>query len=651
MADFDYDNENPAPISLSKMAIGSVDTLRGTALDQRIPETWNDQPPLLSYHTNTRPRSTRGQTVTEDSALLKAVVRRGIPPALRCAVWLSNVIQAVHPHLTDKYWHEYRTLAKVRALDNAYEQLLQTIVSGSYNNNNDSKDHAQQHAQQDGSNHSDTAAVWADMTVSTYGRSANATDVPGITEQGHMAVKRVLIGLEHVMGMDYAPMIPVLTQLLLTAMSESYAFCAVREMAHQATYYFPCSVTEQEAWCRAFGDVTRKLHPQTAVYLEDRGVLDSVHGAGLNPIFQEMFVGILPMECCLRILDIYTLEGCKVLFRFGVALLVLYKMESAEQLITISNADEWWNSMRLWTHSDRFSFEGLVRKAYGVHGRGIRRQLRFPRRSILTRIIKMEEERLLQAIADSGDNDGMYSSGPPPRPLGLCKASLHSVSEIVDTVETIEPVLAHSNQARLLLAEWMPVTMRLTNLDLLYSTNHHGRTLEMFYKSVKHAKHTVLLCEVLQGDKDVAEKKEPVVIGMYASQAWAASTRVYGDGECFLFRLQPSAQCWKWKPRPTGSTGSLFDSIDLEEMEQQSNNNQTALLEQFMVGTRNYISMGGNPDGSCGLRFNEDFTRGESSPAVGFENEPLHGTGCGSVFEVGLVEVYGLVRQMDGRAV
>lgn len=487
------------------------------------------------------------------------------------------------------------------------------------------------------------------MTVSSYGRSVTAKEVPNITAEGRMAVKRVLIGLELVLGMEYAPMIPVIAQLLLTAMSESYAFCAVREMAHQATYYFPCSNIEHEAWCRAFADVTRKLHPQTAVYLEDRGILDS---AGLNPIFQDWFVGVLPMECVLRILDIYTLEGCKVLFRFGVALLVLYKIESSEQLLTISNADEWWNSLRLWTHSARFHFEGLVRKAYGVHGRGIRRQLRFPRRSILTRIIKMEEERLLQRARDGGDDDddGGYDSGPPPRPLGLCPASLPSVSEIVETSEVIHPVLARSNQARLQLAAWMPVTMRLTNLDLLYSTNYHGRSLEMFYRNVKHAKHTVLLCEVLQGDKDIEAKKEPVVVGMYASQAWAASTRVYGDGECFLFRLQPKAQCWKWKPQPTGgSNGSLFDSIDLEEME--ASNNQTALLEQFMVGTRNYISMGGNPDGSCGLRFNEDFTRGETSPAVGFDNEPLHGTGCGSVFEVGLVEVYGLVRQMDGRAV
>jgi hypothetical protein len=95
-----------------------------------------------------------------------------------------------------------------------------------------------------------------------------------------------------------------------------------------------------------------------------------------------------------------------------------------------------------------------------------------------------------------------------------------------------------------------------------------------------------------------------------------------------------------------------------EEVQQQGSwtisdaaNNRIALLEQFMVGTRTYISMGGNQDGSAGLRLNEDLTIGESSPAAGFENEPLHGAGVGNggIFDVGLVEVYGLVRQIDGR--
>jgi hypothetical protein len=542
------------------------------------------------------------------------MIRKGIPPALRCAVWLSNVIQSAHPHQDLTYWHEYRTLAKVRALDGAYDFVTQKL---SATLSEDS---------------------FSSVAPPTFGQ-INSPAIPGTTETGHMACTRVLLALDHTSGLDAAPMIPTLVQLLLTNMSESYCFCAVREMTHHASWYFPTSARERVAWCRAFGHVMKKLHAATAAYLEDRCVLDDDN---LTPLFQDMFVGILPVQYVLRIVDIYTLEGFKALFRFGVALLVLYKMDSAEQLATISNAKEWWTGMREWAHSKRFYFELVVRKAYGLHGRGIRRGLRFPRRQILQRIIRMEEER--QQV-----DDDQYEA--PALPVGLVVPTDTTI--LLPGEELILPVLAQSTKVRQYIAEWLPISLRMTNLELLYSTNYHGRSLEMFYHCVANAKHTVLVCETYPETitGHAAAASTPTIIGMYASQVWQVSPRVYGDGGCFLFRLDPDARCWKWKPKPPEGTSAThanaLDGVDLEG--DDTDTNETALLEQFMVGTRTYISMGGNADGSAGFRLNDDLTKGESSTAAGFENEPLH-AGGGSVFEVGLVEVYGLVRQMDGRA-
>ena len=70
-------------------------------------------------------------------------------------------------------------------------------------------------------------------------------------------------------------------------------------------------------------------------------------------------------------------------------------------------------------------------------------------------------------------------------------------------------------------------------------------------------------------------------------------------------------------------------------------------METFQVSTRDFLSLGGNEEGGAGLRLNEDLTKGESSCADGFDNEPLL-PDAGGMFEVGLVEVYQLVRQMDG---
>jgi len=290
------------------------------------------------------------------------MIRKGIPPALRCAVWLSNVVQAVHPHQESSYWHEYRTLAKVRALDNAYEGLLSQLIgagggggsaasssdqnvgslhSTGISNHSTSDGHKPSQQQQQQFNDLADAKsdeIWASMDAPAFGQRPDAPTVAGATPSGELARKRVLVALERVLvGVDHAPMVPTLTSLLLTSMSESYAFCAVREMSHQADWYFPVSMREHKAWRRAFCDVLRKLHQSTYAYLDDRCVLDD-----LSPLFQDLFVGVLPIDSVLRMMDIFTLEGAKVLFRFGVALLVLYKMESAKQLITISTASEWW---------------------------------------------------------------------------------------------------------------------------------------------------------------------------------------------------------------------------------------------------------------------------------------------------------------------
>ena len=534
------------PPSLSSMFIQSVDTLRGREIPLEISPLWNERPPLL-----VGPRGT-----PETTTLLKGLLRKtGVPPPLRCAVWLSNVMQIVHPHSD---WEDYRTLNKARALDYAYEQLTVPPVE----------------------------------EVSFL--------VPDTSEAGKEAVHRVLACVRHVTGLDQAPLLPTLVQLLLTHMSESYTFCCLRELTHSASWYLPTHPREHEALRRTFRDVLYKLHPQTAEYLEDRGVLDN-----LDPILKDFFIGLLPLPMVLRILDIYTLEGYKVLFRFGVALLVLYKRHAAEECIVISNADDFWHTLQHWGPYVKFEF--LQRKAYGLHGRMVRQQMRFPSRNILQRILQLE----LEDLKDFSEDEVL------PEPLGLVE-----VNEVMD-YEEVKPVLLQNVDHRQALASWVPLALRLTNLQLLYSTNFHGRSLERLYNKLQCTKHSILVAEVLGS---------PYVVGLYASQAWRPSPHVYGDGGCFLFRLAPDTECYKWTPRAT------------------EDDQGTALLEQFMVARENYLSLGGNPDGSSGLRLNEDLTRGESSTAVGFDNPPLHG-GSDSVFSVGLVEVYGLVRQIDGRSV
>jgi hypothetical protein len=117
---------------------------------------------------------------------------------------------------------------------------------------------------------------------------------------------------------------------------------------------------------------------------------------------------------------------------------------------------------------------------------------------------------------------------------------------------------------------------------------------------------------------------------MFATQAWSINPRPYGDSDCFLFRADHDAICFKWTPDP-GNTENLENN---------------AVSEQFMVSRSDFIAMGANNDATNGIRLDKDLVKGESHPALGFNNEPLPGDNQ-RTFEVGHLEVYRLIRDVE----
>lgn len=234
--------------------------------------------------------------------------RHGIPPALRCAVWLSSVVKASNSHQPSEYADEYRTLAKVQQLDYAWESVLKQVFP-----NDGDEDNA---------------------VPPTFGNLLYQHYIGGkLPEYGNQALTRVLMAISHVVGLEYTPLLPPLAVISLSFMSESYAYAMLREMAHHSTFYIAVSPLEHVAWCRAFLDILQRLHPQTAASLQQARIMqvDSTVGIhvyeGLDPIFKHFFTPLLKFVHVLRIMDIYVLEGYKVIFRFGVALLAMFKKD------------------------------------------------------------------------------------------------------------------------------------------------------------------------------------------------------------------------------------------------------------------------------------------------------------------------------------
>jgi len=272
----------------------------------------------------------------------------------------------------------------------------------------------------------------------------------------------------------------------------------------------------------------------------------------------------------------------------------------------ILTTDEWWNQVRDYTFSPTFRFDSLLERAYKNIGGHFYKSVRFPSKRVLLRLHK-ENEKWARGNAPVQNVEVLV------RPLGLSDGPN-------------ECSLAKSSAVRKNLATWLPPTLRGTKLDLIFSTNVHGRSIRNFYECCSNTKRTILLVEVLQTG---------AIIGVFADLAWHIDSGVYGDGNCFVFRASPNPKCFKWQPP---SNPHLLFEEDVEK---------AALWNQFMVGKRNYIAVGANMDGSCALRLNEDLTIGMSGSALGYNNEPLAGEGYID-FEVGQVEVYRFIRGVDG---
>jgi hypothetical protein len=257
------------------------------------------------------------------------------------------------------------------------------------------------------------------------------------------------------------------------------------------------------------------------------------------------------------------------------------------------------------------------------------------------------------------------------RPLGLKRPSMDAAEdETMGGFERNSPPptskLAASVDVRIKLAEWLPFGLRHTSdLNLVFSTDVDGRSLQTLYHKLgaTSSNHTILLLEAFSPGSSA-----PLIVGMYASHRWHFSSKIYGNGQSFLFRMLPSegddtaesgadkgqqSECWKWTPMAAlASSTDSKHSTSSSNSGNNNNENALALWETFQRSNHDCLRLGIGASGvGAGLSLNHDLTRGDSCRAVGFDNEPLVEHSGGGAFDVGLVEVYQLVREIDGRPI
>jgi len=554
------------------MFVLSVGALQSDIPNQTPGYRWERSPPLFQ-HKGVKANKIR---------TLKKMCRKGIPPELRLAIWLISTVRIARPNQTIEETYEYGVMGKVEVLSHGWDIILDNLFP------------------HDSDKEGLTIPPNFESSPNEIREFLTKTQLnEQIFEKG---VYKILHAAIHQLGIEYCPLLPAITTIFLSAMPECHAYSAIREMSNTADYYFPISKIEHFKWCKTFADLTRKSYRKTAIAMEACGALTP---SGLDPIFRRFFITILKREHVLRIMDMYAIEGYKTLLRVGI--MIITECREYMTVIEFKNVDAFWKGVHRVAHSDNFDIDFLIKQTYGkskIHSRQA-----FPTRKFITRLMEHNEEWAEKYSSTQ------YSE-TNQRPLGFVKGDI--------------PIkLAEQSCARLTLAEFLPFALKNTKIELIYSSNEHGRTLSNLYRHCAVAKHTIMLMEILQTG---------ATIGMFATDTWQSNRNVYGDGGCMLFRLSPDPACYHWS-----------NSDDLERSDSNKLISEV-LRSQFMISKADFIAMGSNEDGLNGLRLNEDLTIGSSARACGFNNEPLAGEEYPD-FDIGLIEVYRFVREIDGKPV
>ena len=153
------------------------------------------------------------------------------------------------------------------------------------------------------------------------------------------------------------------------------------------------------------------------------------------------------------------------------------------------------------------------------------------------------------------------------------------------------------------LASALPGRRKLSQWQLLYSSEADGFSLQTLYRAGAHASRSVLVVQDFSG----------YVFGAYCTEALRVNPRYQGNGECFVFQMRPHRLKYDWHKVPDTESRNDF----------------------FMMVSQDSIGIGGAPHFAFWL--DSDLLYGNSGVCHTFSSPCLSGT---EDFKVKAVELW-----------
>lgn len=329
-----------------------------------------------------------------------------------------------------------------------------------------------------------------------------------LNKAGLNSVRKILLCLgEYFPDMNFCPILPALVSLLLH-FSEDEAECFY-SVSRLISYkdpnkrYIDQTFLTYRASCMTFGDLANKYC---------RGIRKLIASSHQNlfEFYSDWTMWIfadLPFTYAIRVLDVYLLEGYKVLYRVALALLSLYKVSVSSR---VADVEDFRRDMKSFVQNvaRHCTAEKLLERAF---------------------LIQMATRRELNLLF-SANKDSLMQKG-------VHIQQKRQAVQMVDFSPFSSSVVT-GTEMRVVWA-WIPERFALFSPIRLFSTTEHGRSLDSFYSHVEGHEPAVLILKTMDEEvcgaflsTDLIERRKHDTEGL----------TYFGTGESFVFTLRPSME-------------------------------------------------------------------------------------------------------------
>ncbi|XP_044201689.1 TBC1 domain family member 24-like [Thunnus albacares] len=329
-----------------------------------------------------------------------------------------------------------------------------------------------------------------------------------LNKTGLNSVKKILLCLgKHFPDMNFCPILPALVALILHfSQDEAECFYSVSQLISYNDpnkRYIDQTFLTYRASCMTFGDLANKCC---------RGIRKLIASSHQNlfEFYSDWIMWIfaeLPFTYAIRVLDVYLLEGFKVLYRVALALLSLYKVSVSSR---VADVEDFRTDMKRFVQNvaRHCTAENLLERAF---------------------MIPMATRRELNLLFNA-NKDSLMQKG----------VSVHQKRQSVDSVDfnNFNSSVVTGTEMRVVWA-WIPERFALFSPIRLFSIAEHGRSLASFYSQTEGHEPAVLIIKTADEEvfgaflsTDVIERRKHD----------CEELTYFGTGECFVFTLRPSME-------------------------------------------------------------------------------------------------------------